>query len=147
VSSSAAAPYGRWRKRQRRTGWLEPVPGSTRSVYLHLEALEAGYLVECALDLLAFGAFVAAIVECSKSRVVFCKFLSQIEEVFGLPSKPVAVLCQHRVYTAGSQQVPYVVHVRMLQVYLALHRVVCLFENLIAFSGGVRSQGFDLLGE
>jgi hypothetical protein len=27
------------------------------------------------------------------------------------------------------------------------HTVLCLFENLIAFSGGVRSQGFDLLRE
>ena len=90
---------------------------------------------------------VAAVVEGPKSHTVLCELLSQIDEVRGPLSKPVAVLCQHRVYTAGSHRIPYAVHARVLQGCLALPRVLCLFENLIAFSGGVRSQGFDLLRE
>ena len=90
---------------------------------------------------------VAVVVEGPKCHSVLCELHSQIEEVRGPPSKPVAVLCQHRAYTAGSHRIPYAVHARVLQGCLALPRVLCLFENLIAFSGGVRSQGFDLLGE
>jgi hypothetical protein len=82
-----------------------------------------------------------------------CKW-RRLDNLAGSPLTPhfllmvkLAILCQHRVYTAGSHRIPYTVHARVLQGCLALPRVLCLFENLIAFSGGVRPQGFDLLRE
>ena len=64
-----------------------------------------------------------------------------------LAGEAVAVLGQHHGDATGSHEVPHAVHTWPLQACAALTGVSYLLEDLVAFSGGVSPQGFDLLGE
>ena len=64
-----------------------------------------------------------------------------------LAGEAVPVLRQHHGDAAGGYEIPHAVHAGPLQARAALAGVLYLLEDLVAFSGGVLSQGFDLLGE
>src|SRR5215216_7306506 len=67
--------------------------------------------------------------------------------ICGLAAETIPVLCQHHEDAATSHEVPHTVHARPLQARSALAGVLYLLEHLVAFSGSIVSQGFDLLGE
>ena len=67
--------------------------------------------------------------------------------VGGFTAEAVPVLRQHDRHAAGGHEVPHAVHAGPLQAGAALAGVLHLLEDLVAFAGGVVSQGFYLLGE
>jgi hypothetical protein len=89
---------------------------------------------------------VTAVVESPDLGSVLLELPAKQVVVGRLTSKAVSVLCEHHGHTASGNQVPHVVHAGPLQTGAALPRVLYLFEDLVAFVGGVVSHGFDLLG-
>ena len=67
--------------------------------------------------------------------------------VGGLAGEAVPILREHHGDAAGGHEVPHAVHAGPLQAGAALAGVLYLLEDLVAFSGSIVSQGFDLLGE
>ena len=75
------------------------------------------------------------------------ELLAEQVVVGGLAGEPVPVLCQHHGDAPGGHEVAHAVHAGPLQAGAALSGVLHLLEDLVAFSGGVVSEGFYLLGE
>src|SRR5829696_10121066 len=67
--------------------------------------------------------------------------------VGGFAAETVPVLCEHHIYIATGYKVPHTVHTWPLQAGAALSGVYYFLEDFVAFSGGVGSQGFELLGK
>ena len=63
-----------------------------------------------------------------------------------LTGEPIAVLREHDIDTASGHEIPHTVHTWSLKAGAALTGVYYLLEDLVAFTGGVLSQGFELLG-
>ena len=59
-----------------------------------------------------------------------------------LPREAVPILCEHHEDPAGDYQVSYPVHARTFQARSALPGVGYFFEDLVALSRSVVSEGF-----
>src|SRR5918995_5618197 len=64
-----------------------------------------------------------------------------------LTAETVPILSEHHGDASSAHQVPHTVHAGPLQAGPTLSGICYLFEDLVAFSGCVVSEGFDLLGE
>jgi hypothetical protein len=117
------------------------------STLCYLCPLELGKLIEDAISELPFWASVPAVVHGSDLRAVLLELLLEKVVIGWLAGEPIASLCEHHIDAASSYKVPHTVHAWPLQAGAALSRVCDLLEDLIAFTGGVGSQGFYLLGE
>src|SRR5215203_520776 len=112
-----------------------------------LRPLVLAELVEYAVRELALGAIVSPIVEGADLRTVLLELSPEQVMVGGLPGYTVPILRQHHRHTTSRYQVSHAVHPGPLQTRAALSGVLYLLEYLVAFSGGVLTQGFDLLGQ
>jgi hypothetical protein len=63
-----------------------------------------------------------------------------------LPAEAVAVLRQDHGHAPGGHEVPNAVHAGPLKACAPLSGVLYLLEYLVALSGSVGSQSFELLG-
>ena len=111
-----------------------------------LRPLELGELVEDAVGEFALGAVIPAVVESAYLAAILLELTPEEVVVCGLARDAVPILGKHHGNAPGGHEIPHTVHSRTLQGRATVSGVYYLCEDLVAFSGSVGSQGFELLG-